>query len=178
MAQKLIEAKLQPKPYQVGKASWYGKLFHGKTTASGEPYDMFKVTAAHPKLPLGSFVRVTNLANRRSVVVRINDRGPITPGRVIDVSYEAARILRFHRKGIQRVRLDVVDQQAALLAAETLPLFRKILVSSCSVDLPTPNSAVLGHPGAIARSSLLHCAISNLSNVVMRKWSTPVVDFR
>jgi rare lipoprotein A len=127
LAQKLIKAKPQAKPYQVGKASWYGKLFHGKTTASGEPYDMFKVTAAHPKLPLGSFVRVTNLANRRSVVVRINDRGPIAPGRVIDVSYKTARILGFHRKGIQRVRLDVVNQQATVLAAETSPNFLKTL---------------------------------------------------
>jgi rare lipoprotein A len=125
IAPKLIEAKPQAKPYQVGKASWYGELFHGKTTASGEIYDMFKLTAAHPELPLGSFIRVTNLSNLRSVVVRINDRGPITPGRVIDLSYKAAEILQFHRKGIQGVQLDVVDQQAAVLAAENLPNFLK-----------------------------------------------------
>ncbi len=117
-----FEAKPQAKPYQVGKASWYGELFHGKTTASGETYDMFKLTAAHPELPLGSFVRVTNLSNLRSVVVRINDRGPVTPGRVIDLSYKAAEILRFDRKGIQKVRLDVVDQQATVLA-ENLPKY-------------------------------------------------------
>ncbi len=63
MAPKLIEAKPPAKPYQVGRASWYGGLFHGKMTASGETYDMFKLTAAHPELPLGSFVRVTNLSN-------------------------------------------------------------------------------------------------------------------
>ena len=118
---KLIEPKAQAKPYQVGKASWYGELFNGKATASGEAYDMFKLTAAHPELPLGSFVRVTNLNNQRSVVVRINDRGPITPGRVIDLSYKAAEILQFSRKGIQKVRIDLVDQQATLLASENLP---------------------------------------------------------
>lgn len=121
MAPKLIEAKPSAKPYQVGRASWYGGLFHGKMTASGETYDMFKLTAAHPELPLGSFVRVTNLSNMRSVVVRVNDRGPITPGRVIDLSYKAAEILQFSRKGIQKVRIDLVDQQATLLASENLP---------------------------------------------------------
>ena len=125
VAPKLIETRPQAKPYQVGKASWYGELFHGKTTASGETYDMFKLTAAHPDLLLGSFVRVTNLNNSRSVIVRINDRGPITPGRVIDLSYKAAEILQFTRKGIEKVRLEVVDQPTTILAAENLPNFLK-----------------------------------------------------
>jgi rare lipoprotein A len=98
------------KPYQVGKASWYGELFHGKITASGETFDMNQLTAAHPELPLGSYVRVTNLSNGRSIVVRINDRGPITPGRIIDLSYKAAEVLRFNGKGLQKVRLDLVRQ--------------------------------------------------------------------
>ena len=97
------------RPYQVGTASWYGEDFVGKPTASGEPYDMYRLTAAHPTLPLGTLVRVTNLLNRHSVIVRINDRGPIVPGRIIDVSYSAARVLNFELKGIQRVRLDVVS---------------------------------------------------------------------
>ena len=95
-------------PYQIGTASWYGEDFVGKPTASGEPYDMYELTAAHPTLPLGTLVKVTNLANRRSVVVRINDRGPIIPGRIIDVSYIAAQVLKFERQGIQRVRLDLI----------------------------------------------------------------------
>jgi rare lipoprotein A len=98
-------------PYEVGTASWYGEDFDGKPTASGEPFNMYDLTAAHPTLPLGTFVKVTNLHNRRAVVVRINDRGPIVPGRIIDVSYSAARMLRFHSKGIQRVRLDIVPAQ-------------------------------------------------------------------
>ena len=96
------------KPYQVGTASWYGKNFEGKETASGEPYNMYDMTAAHLTLPLGSLVKVTNLRNGRAVVVRVNDRGPIVPGRIIDLSYSAAEALQFRSRGLQRVRLDVV----------------------------------------------------------------------
>ena len=98
-------------PYQVGTASWYGEYFEGRATASGEPYEMYDLTAAHPTLPLGTWVRVTNLHNGRRVYVRINDRGPIVPGRIIDLSYGAAQSLRFTSKGLQRVRLDVVPPQ-------------------------------------------------------------------
>src|SRR5437763_1879201 len=90
------------KPYEVGTASWYGEYFEGKPTASGEPYNMYDLTAAHPTLPLGTLVKVTNLRNRRSVIVRINDRGPVVPGRIIDLSYNAARALRFEERGRQR----------------------------------------------------------------------------
>ena len=105
------------KPYQVGTASWYGEDFVGKPTASGEPYDMYDMTAAHPTLPLGTYVKVTNMRNGRAVVVRINDRGPVVDGRIIDVSYNAARALNFKNRGIQRVRLDVVPpaQTVAML---------------------------------------------------------------
>ena len=106
-------------PFQVGTASWYGEDFQGKPTASGEPFNMYDLTAAHPTLPLGTMVKVTNLRNRRTVVVRINDRGPIVPGRIIDVSYSTAKVLRFQGQGIQRVRLDVVlpaRKQAATMA--------------------------------------------------------------
>jgi len=111
------------KPYQVGTASWYGKIFHGKPTASGEPYDMYDMTAAHLKLPMGSYVKVTNLRNGRAVVVRVNDRGPIVPGRIIDLSYGAAQALQFKARGLQRVRLDLVkpaDQKLARHAIQTL----------------------------------------------------------
>ena len=95
-------------PYQIGTASWYGEYFVGKPTASGEDFDMYDMTAAHPTLPLGSYVRVTNLRNGRAVVVKVNDRGPIVPGRIIDLSYGAAQVLEFEHRGLQRVRLDVV----------------------------------------------------------------------
>ncbi len=95
-------------PYQIGTASWYGEYFVGKPTASGEDFDMYDMTAAHPTLPLGSYVRVTNLRNGRAVVVKVNDRGPIVPGRIIDLSYGAAQVLEFEHRGLQRVRLDLV----------------------------------------------------------------------
>ena len=98
----------KPRAYQVGTASWYGEYFDGKPTASGEDYDMYDMTAAHPTLPLGSYVRVTNLRNGKAVVVRVNDRGPVVPDRIIDLSYGAAQALQFKEKGLQRVRLDVV----------------------------------------------------------------------
>lgn len=108
------------KPYQVGTASWYGESFEGKATASGEPYEMYDMTAAHLTLPLGSYVKVTNLHNGRSVVVRVNDRGPIVPGRIIDVSYGAAQALEFRHKGLQRVRLDLVQNPTAKQSYETV----------------------------------------------------------
>ncbi|MGA7925392.1 MAG: septal ring lytic transglycosylase RlpA family protein [Candidatus Sulfotelmatobacter sp.] len=98
--------------YQIGTASWYGEYFVGKPTASGEDFDMYDMTAAHPTLPLGSYVRVTNLRNGRVVVVKVNDRGPIVPGRIIDLSYGAAQVLQFENRGLQKVRLDLVKPQA------------------------------------------------------------------
>jgi rare lipoprotein A len=95
-------------PYQIGTASWYGEDFEGKTTASGEDYEMYDMTAAHPTLPLGSYVKVTNLRNGRAVVVKVNDRGPIVVGRIIDLSYGAAQALQFQSRGLQKVRLDLV----------------------------------------------------------------------
>jgi rare lipoprotein A len=110
------------KPYQVGTASWYGEYFEGKPTASGEPYDMYDMTAAHLTLPMGSYVKVTNLRNGRSVVVRVNDRGPIVPGRIIDVSYGAAQALHFRSKGLQRVRLDLIQTPTAKQSYETVAM--------------------------------------------------------
>src|SRR5271154_3087349 len=95
-------------PYQIGTASWYGDYFVGKPTASGEDFDKYDMTAAHPTLPLGSYVRVTNLRNGRAVVVKVNDRGPVVPGRIIDLSYGAAQVLEFENRGLQKVRLDLV----------------------------------------------------------------------
>lgn len=95
-------------PFQIGDASWYGKWFNGKPTASGEAYDMNELTAAHPTLPLGTWVKVTNLRNHLWVLVRVNDRGPIVPGRIIDLSYSAARMLNMSGRGIAKVRLDLV----------------------------------------------------------------------
>jgi len=94
---------------QVGKASWYGRIFQHKRTASGEPYDMYQFTAAHRTLPLGSWVKVTDLKTDKTVVVRINDRGPVLKNRIIDLSYSAAKMLDIGDRGIHPVRLDLIE---------------------------------------------------------------------
>ena len=104
-----VRKQVKTKPYQVGTASWYGATFEGKETASGEKYNMYDMTAASLTLPMGTHVRVTNLRNGKAVVVRINDRGPVVPGRIIDLSYGAAQALQMKAHGLQRVRLDLVE---------------------------------------------------------------------
>lgn len=93
--------------HQVGRASWYGGAFQGQATASGEPFNMNSMTCAHRSLPLGATILVTNLRNHRSVLVRVNDRGPVPESRVVDLSYAAAKVLGF--RGLAPVRLDLVD---------------------------------------------------------------------
>jgi rare lipoprotein A len=100
--------QFDPNYDEVGIASWYGRDFHGQTTANGEIFDRHELTAAHPTLPLPSIVRVTNLANHREVELRVNDRGPFVGDRVIDLSQEAARELGFERQGLARVRIQFV----------------------------------------------------------------------
>jgi len=96
------------RPYQEGLASYYGEKFHGRKTASGEVFNMYEMTAAHRTLPFGTYVRVTNLENGRSVVVRINDRGPFAKGRIIDLSYAAAKRLGMVHSGVAKVRIEVI----------------------------------------------------------------------
>lgn len=104
-------------PYrQSGIGSWYGRRFNGQPTSSGEKYDMYKMTAAHPVLPIPSYARVTNLANGRKVVVRINDRGPFHSGRAIDVSYAAAYKLGFVAQGSAQVEIEQIVPAGAPLA--------------------------------------------------------------
>lgn len=99
--------------YQVeGLASWYGRDFHGRLTANGEVFDMESISAAHPTLPLPSYVRVTNLANRRSLIVRVNDRGPFHGNRVIDLSHRSAQLLGFKDNGVARVKVEYIGRAA------------------------------------------------------------------
>ncbi len=95
---------------RTGTASWYGSDFHGRRTANGETYDMNALTAAHPTLPMPTIVRVTNLDNGRSVIVRVNDRGPFAEDRIIDMSRAGARELGFENKGLARVRVTVLRE--------------------------------------------------------------------
>jgi rare lipoprotein A len=95
---------------ETGLASWYGTKFHGRSTSSGEPYDMYQLTAAHRSLPIPAYVRVTNLDNGRSSVVRVNDRGPFHSDRIIDLSYAAAVKLGYADQGTARVRVESLER--------------------------------------------------------------------
>jgi len=94
---------------KYGKASWYGKPFHGRLTANGERYNMYKMTAAHRTYAMGTILKVTNLHNKRSVRVRVNDRGPFYSSRMVDLSYGAARKLGMVKKGIGKIKVEVVS---------------------------------------------------------------------
>lgn len=111
---------------QTGKASWYGKKFHGRPTANGERYDMHAISAAHKTLPLGTVVRVENLDNGRTLDIRINDRGPFVEGRIIDLSYGAAQTLGVVGPGTARVRLTALGKPAAGTAGSASPAYEAV----------------------------------------------------
>jgi rare lipoprotein A len=130
-----------------GLASWYGNDFHGRLTANGEVFDMNGISAAHPTLPMPCYARITNLANRRSIVVRVNDRGPYEANRVVDVSVRAAQLLGFHANGVARVRVEYLGPAplegsndrllaATLREGEPAPAPSPIMVASAKSFLP------------------------------------------
>ena len=130
-----------------GMASWYGDDFHGRLTANGEVFDMTSLTAAHPTLPMPSYVRVTNLSNDKSLIVRVNDRGPYHGNRVIDVSHNAARLLGFRSSGVARVRVEYVGRaplegsddrilEATLRTGEPAPSPSTVRVASARPFVP------------------------------------------
>ncbi len=124
-------------PYKArGVASWYGKRYHGKRTSSGEVYDMYSMSAAHTTLPLPSYVKVTNPANGRAVIVRVNDRGPFKSSRIIDLSYAAAYKLRFSGQGSTLVEVEAIDPSNA-----------------ASYALPAETTASKATPAAITKAS-------------------------
>jgi len=116
---------------ETGIASWYGKKFHGQRTSIGEVYDMYAMTAAHPTLPIPSYARVTNLANHKSVIVRVNDRGPFLHNRIIDLSYTAAYKLGILNSGSAKVEVESIDvgKTASTSAIVSAPIQTKSLVS-------------------------------------------------
>lgn len=140
-------------PYNArGVASWYGKRYHGRNTSSGEVYDMYSMSAAHPTLPLPSYVKVTNPANGRFVVVRVNDRGPFKSDRIIDLSYAAAYKLRFSTQGSTLVQVEAID------ASNTSP------------------SYVASYTQAIAATPVATTTPTSTQTVTINPASTPVVD--
>ena len=108
MSRKEIEAIRNHPEVQIGIASYYGKKFHRKLTANGQRFNMYKVSAAHKTLPLGTRVKVTNLNNGKLIRLTINDRGPFKKGRILDLSYKAAQKLGFVNEGTTKVRIDVI----------------------------------------------------------------------
>jgi rare lipoprotein A len=96
--------------YQVGMASYYGHKFHGRPTASGEIFDMNGISAAHRELPLGTVIRVTHLGNGRSLIVKVNDRGPFVDGRILDLSLGAAKRLDMIEEGVAEVKIEIVKE--------------------------------------------------------------------
>src|SRR5688572_13387802 len=117
----VVRPTVTPTRGEVGMASYYANRYHDKKTASGEVYNMHQMTAAHRRLPFGAKVRVTNLRNNRSVVVRINDRGPFARGRIIDLSLAAARHLEMVKAGVARVQVDPANQQPEPSVATATP---------------------------------------------------------
>ena len=141
---------------QTGTASWYGAWHHGKVTANGEAYDMFAMTAAHKTIPLGSIVKVTRKDTGKSIVVRINDRGPYKKRRIIDLSYAAAKSLAMKRKGVTWVTIEVVGDRNGLLLSKRQDFFVHLKDES-------PTKAAIQHQlGRLVRlgihnaASLLH----------------------
>jgi rare lipoprotein A len=141
-----------------GVASWYGDDFHGRLTANGEVFDMTSLTAAHPTLPIPSYARVTNIRNGKSLIVRVNDRGPYHGNRLIDVSNKAAELLEFKHNGVARVRVEYVGRapltgsddrqlEATLRTGEPAPTPSSVRVASARSfvpELPSSGRAVRG----------------------------------
>ncbi|KJS35107.1 MAG: hypothetical protein VR70_16365 [Rhodospirillaceae bacterium BRH_c57] len=160
---------------EEGMASWYGPGFHGKMTANGEPYDQNAMTAAHRTLPMPSMVRVTNLDNGRSLVLRINDRGPFAKNRIIDISQRGAQLLGFVNQGTARVRVEVMAEESMALKSAALrgqPAEMPAIVAAPrasvqAVALDAPRlqapavlqaSTTLQVPAVVAPVSMIHAA--------------------
>ncbi|CAM5767792.1 Endolytic peptidoglycan transglycosylase RlpA [Bosea minatitlanensis] len=144
----------------VGMASWYGEAFHGRRTANGEIYDRNSITAAHPTMPLPAYARVTNLLNNRSIIVRVNDRGPFHGGRLMDLSQKTAEALAFRHLGTARIKMEYLGQ-ASLAGSDD-----KLLLATLRTDgTPAPI------PGTSARTM-----VASTSGAAMERAATPDLD--
>jgi len=118
---------------QTGQASWYGNKFHGHLTSNGEIYDMYAMSAAHKSLPLPTYLKVTNLSNNKSVIVRVNDRGPFHQSRIIDLSYSAAYKLDMHKQGTAKVKISAItdfNDTLTIPKSKNTPLEKKVITAS------------------------------------------------
>jgi rare lipoprotein A len=162
---RMFVPQYNPHYKAVGLASWYGDDFHGRYTANGEIFDLNGITAAHPTMPLPSYARVTNLTNGRSLIVRVNDRGPYTANRIIDLSMHAAYLLGFYSRGTAPVRVEYVGpaplagSDDRLLAAtlrdnEPAPLPRSVRLAEGPIFPPAPPPPV--HTQEVASASVTY----------------------
>lgn len=161
-------------PYaQKGRASWYGKKFHGAKTANGEIYDMHQMTAAHPTLPLPSYAKVTNLSNGKSVIVRVNDRGPFLRGRIIDLSYAAAFQLDYIRQGsaevlVEKMTPDAIAQyhaeKNARQLAKTGVRVEQVGMPNSSALVPVHRTPLYLQIGAFGSKSNAEALVNQVSN--------------
>lgn len=158
VAGKRYHPTRNPKAVQYGRASWYGKAFHGRKTANGEVYDMNHLTAAHKTMPLPSYARVTNVKNGNSVIVRVNDRGPFSNNRVIDLSKRAAQVLDYTKAGTAEVKVEYIgpaplhgqDDDYLIASAQgipgtiakPLPGVRQNIIASENNPVPVPEAVV------------------------------------
>ena len=142
---------------EIGTASWYGEDFHAKYTANGEIYDMNTLTAAHRTLPLPSIVRVTNLENGRSLVLRVNDRGPFAKNRIIDVSKRGAQLLGFQAQGTAKVKVEILEKESralkAALTGEKTPTYASSSDSKKGKIITIPKKPVSAYPNYASTQS-------------------------
>jgi len=144
---------------EEGYASWYGKRYHGRKTSIGETYDMYQMTGAHKTLPLPCYIKVTNLKNKRSIIIRVNDRGPFVDGRIVDLSYAAAQRLRIIEKGSELVKIEMINPS---LAKKNLEQAYKI----ASVDRAIKQFYI--QAGAFSNENNASILINRLSNIKFR----------
>jgi rare lipoprotein A len=141
-----------PNYSSVGNSSWYGDAFHGRKTANGEVYDKHAYTAAHPTMPLPSYARVTNMTNNRSIIVRVNDRGPFHAGRIIDVSERVAHALEFKHIGTARVKVDYV-QRASTAGSDDRKLVATLRTDGQLAQLPGGSTPIPGQQPILVASN-------------------------
>ncbi|MBN8982108.1 MAG: septal ring lytic transglycosylase RlpA family protein [Rhizobiales bacterium] len=168
-----------------GMASWYGDDFHGRLTANGEVFDMTSLTAAHPTMPLPSYARVTNLSNGKSLIVRVNDRGPYHGNRIIDVSHNAANLLGFRSNGIGRVRVEYVGRaplegsddrvlMATLRTGEPAPAPSGVRVASARPFIPESTSTRGAYAGDVPMPAERPYTLGNTAEDAASTTSTEV----
>ncbi len=173
IAGKTFVPRVEENYSREGLASWYGKTFHGRQTANGEIFDKYAVTAAHPTMPLPSYARVTNLSNNRSLIVRVNDRGPFHGNRIIDVSRTVAEALDFRDRGVSRVRVDYVgpasvdgsDDRTLISTLRTDGMLAQLPATGTSPVMvasaePAAAERLVREPGPAAPAILTHASLA------------------